>query len=192
MRWDGTKLAEVKLTPLPDSAPADLRLPVNQAVALAQAGLWKEAQETIATVQSADPTVAWNAGLIQLHSAPFARQAASGPYPLLDRVFYGDYAAALDAMRPYTPEQIFAPKSPLITVDVAQGWEKSITQWMTRTTTLAIGVKPDLAAAYYLRGWAINLGQPGSAVALADIEKAAQLDPKEPLFAAALQYLRSR
>ncbi len=190
--WDGAKLAEVKLAPLPASAPAALRTPVNQAVALAQAGLWKDAQAAIAQVTSADPTVVWDAALIKLHAEPFAKQANSGPYPLLDHVFYGDYAAALDDMRPYTPEQIFSAKSPLLTMQIAQGWEKSVANWITKTTTLAVGASPNLAAAYFLRGWANAIASPGSAAAVADVEKALTLAPAEPLYAASAAYLRKK
>jgi len=97
--------------------------------------------------------------------------------------------AALDVMRPYTPEQLFAAKSPLVTVDIAQGGEKSISQWISTTTTLAIGVKPDLAAAYFLRGWAVNLTQPGNPAAIADIERALALAPNELLFVQSAAYL---
>jgi hypothetical protein len=85
-------------------------------------------------------------------------------------------------MRPYTPEQLFGPKSVMLSIQIAQGWEKSITSWITETTTLAIAAKSDLAAAYFLRGWGINLTQPGSPAAIADLEKAVQLAPNETLF----------
>jgi hypothetical protein len=195
LRWDGSKLSEVKLTLLPDSAPADLRAANNQAVTLAQAGLWKDAQEVISktiALKSSDTTVAWNTALIKLHSDPFAKQAANGPYPLLDQLFYGDYTATLNIMRQYSAEQIFGPKSILVSAPPAQGWEKSITQWVTQTTTLALTTQPNLAAAYYLRGWAINLSQPGSAAAVADLEKAVQLAPNETLFAQGLSYLKKK
>ena len=40
-----------------------------------------------------------------------------------------------------------------------------------------------LAAAYFLRGWAINVSKPGDPAVQADITKAAQLKPSEALFA---------
>ncbi len=46
-RWDGQKMVEVKLQLLPESAPAELRALTHQAVELAQAGFWKDAQATI-------------------------------------------------------------------------------------------------------------------------------------------------
>lgn len=192
LSWDGAKLADVKLAPLPASAPAAVRTSVNKAVTLAQAGLWKDAQAAIASVSSTDATAVWNAALIKLHAEPFARQAAEGPYPLLDHVFYGDYAAALNVMRAYTPDKLFAAASPPLAVDIAKGWEKSVVQWITTTTTAAVGAQPDLAAGYFLRGWALNVAQPGSAAALADIEKAAQLAPNDLLFSQSVAYLRKK
>lgn len=195
LRWDGAKLSEVKLALLPDSAPADLRAANNQAVTLAQAGLWKDAQEVISktvALKPNDAAVAWNVALIKLHSDSFAKQAANGPYPLLDQLFYGDYTATLNIMRQYSAEQIFGPKSILVSAPPAQGWEKSITQWVTQTTTLALTTQPNLAAAYYLRGWAVNLTQPGSPAAVADLQKAVQLAPTEILFSQGLAYLQKK
>lgn len=191
LSWDGARLAEVKLTPLPATAAADVRTPVNKAVSLAQAGLWKDAQATMAALTARDATTVWNAALIKLHAEPFARQAAEGPYPLLDHLFYGDYAAALNVVRAYPPQTLFSATAPLLTVDIAKGWEKSIVQWITTTTTAAIGLQPDLAGAYFLRGWAGNLAKPGSAAALADIDRAVQLSPNDLLFTQSAAYLRT-
>ncbi|MCL5264107.1 MAG: hypothetical protein M1343_02730 [Chloroflexi bacterium] len=67
-----------------------------------------------------------------------------------------------------------------------------MTFWITATTSGAIQAQPDLAGAYFLRGWAINLQSPGNPAALADIERAARLDPKEPLFSQSVAFLRKR
>ena len=195
LRWDGSKLAAVKLETLSDTAPAYLRRLNNQAVTLAQAGLWKDAQVAIAqadALKSADQAVRWNAALIKLTGDQFAKQAGNGPFPLLGTVFYGDYTAALDVMRPYTPEQLFTVPSSIISGTVAVGWEPSVTHWITETTTTALAAQPDLAAAYFVRGWGLNLLHSGSAEALADVAKAAQLAPNETLFSQSLAYLRKK
>ncbi len=193
MQWDGTKLSPIDLTPLPDSAPNDLRRLNNRAVEMARAGLWKDAQATIdqaAALGTHDATVAWNAGLIKLYSRALLEQVNAKVYPLLDNVFYGDYAAALAVLRPYPPAELFTKDSPLIKGTPAEGFEDSLIYWITSTTTTAIQFQPDLAGAYFLRGWAEYLANPTGPSALSDIDRAAQLDPTEALFSQSVVYLK--
>jgi len=193
LRWNGSQLVPVELAPLPDSAPTDVRDFNNLAVKLAGAELWKEAQATAEkalALAPQDPTVIWNAALIRLHAEAYQSQLKDSPYPLLVQVFYGDYAAALDVMRPYTADQIFGSNTPLVTGTIASGWEDALSERIITSTTRALAVKPDLAAAYFLRGWATHLVKPGDPQVKADIEKAAALAPNEPLFAEGLAYLK--
>lgn len=195
LRWDGSKLVEVRLEPLPESAPDDLRRLTNQSVDEARAGLWKDAQATMQqalVLKPQDQTVMWDAALLRMHAEAFSQQAQKAAYPLLGNIFYGDYAAALNVMRPYTVAQIFDEKTPLVTGTIAENWRPALTKWITVTTTLATQARPDLASAYFLRGWALLLTDPNSPAALADIERAAQLDPKESLFSESLAYLRKK
>lgn len=194
LAWDGAKLAEVKLAPLPDSAPADLRRLANRAVSLAQARLWKDAWETMAQAQMLKPldaTAAWDAALINLHADAFAKNA-QGSYPLLGSIFYGDDDAALALMRAYPPQALFAKPSPLVVGTAAESWEAALANWITTTTTLQMTAQPDLAAAYFLRGWGLNLVQPNSRAVLTDIERAAQLAPNDTLLKESVRYLRTR
>jgi tetratricopeptide (TPR) repeat protein len=195
LRWNGSKLVLVELTLLPDSAPAEVRDLNNRAVKLAGAELWKEAQATAGqalALAPQDPTVTWNAALIRLHAEAYQSQLKDSPYPLLVQVFYGDYAAALEVMRPYTPEQIFDAPTPLVAGTPAEGWEDALSERIITSTTQALTVQPDLAAAYFLRGWATHLVRPDDPQVKADIEKAATLAPNEPLFAASLAYLKKQ
>ncbi len=192
-RWDGTHLVPVQLERLPETAPADVRQPVNRAVELAQAGLWKDAQAAAAQVPASDDATArWDVALIRLHAEAFAELAREAVYPLLQQAFYGDYAAAVDIMRPYTPQEIFSPSGPLIAGTPAEGWEPDLAAWMGRLAGAALEVEPELAAAYYLRGWATDIAEPGSAQALADVTRAAQVAPQEQLYADSLAYLKAR
>jgi len=193
LRWNGSQLVPVELAPLPDSAPTDVRDFNNLAVKLAGAELWKEAQATAEralALAPQDPTVTWNAALIRLHAEAYQSQLKDSPYPLLVQVFYGDYAAALDVMRPYTADQIFGSNTPLVTGTIASGWEDALSERIITGTTRALAVEPELAAAYFLRGWATHLVKPGDPQVKADIEKAAALAPNEPLFAEGLAYLK--
>ncbi|HOG48750.1 MAG TPA: hypothetical protein PLJ35_16185 [Anaerolineae bacterium] len=193
LRWDGARFVEVRLAALPTSAPEALRGAVNRAVTLAQAGLWKTARAAADLAPpSQDATATWDVALIRLHAEAFAELAREGAYPLLNQAFYGDYAAALNVVRPYTPAQIFDPAGPLIAGTPAEGSVGALAGWLARVTTQALTAQPDLAAAYYLRGWAAYLAEPGSTQALADVEHAAQLAPGEPLFAQTAAWLRER
>jgi hypothetical protein len=194
LAWDGQTFVARGLTRLPDSAPEDVRRPVNLAIEQANAGLWKDAQASISqtlALGTLDPQAAWDVGWIDLNARARADQAASGAYPLLDSLFYGDYQAALDVLRPLSPEERFDPNGPLVAGTQAEGWLDSLTFSITSTTELALAYQPDHAPALFLRGLARELGAPGSPEALADIERAAQLDPNEQLYAESLAYLRS-
>jgi len=195
LRWDGSQMVEVPLTPLPESAPADLRDLNNRAVELAQAGLWKDALASIEQAQeldAQDETVVWNAALIRLtgeaRRPPYDYESIG--YPLLDRIFYGDYVAALDVTGDYSVEELFSQPSRLVVGTIAEGWEDALAEYIQVSATQALRVQPDLAAAWFLRGWATHLSNPGSPEALSDIERAAELDPNEPLFTQSVAYLK--
>ncbi|HEY8477485.1 MAG TPA: hypothetical protein VIN09_11530 [Chloroflexota bacterium] len=195
LRWDGARWTDVQLAPLPESTPAEVRQPGNRAVELARAGLWKDAlpaaEQALARGRS-DETAAWNAALIRLHAEARAEHARNSGYPLLTTVFYGDYDAALEFFRPYQPSQIFTPRTPLVVgtpADQGPGRE-TLTKQIVLATTLALQVKPDLAAAYFLRGWAISLSAPGDPGALANVQRAAELNPAESLYERSVAYLK--
>jgi hypothetical protein len=188
-------MAEVQLNRMPQPAPEELSQLNDRAVDLARGELWKDARETIQkAVQIApdDETVVWNAALIELIAETRAKaaQEPESPYPLLVNVFYGDYAAALELFRPYGPEQIFSPQTPLVAGTTAEGWESNLKDYVADFTGKALQAMPDLAAAYYLRAWATYLVNPSDSGILPDLEMAAQLDPGEKLFSDALSYLK--
>lgn len=193
-RYHDEQMQEVQLLTLPESAPAELRDLNNRAVELAQAGLWKTARETINQVPTpiTNETVAWNERLIRLHADARADQVRDGPYPLLDNIFYGDYAAALDLMRSRSVEAIFGQPTPLVAGTVAEGWEQSLTDWIIQTTAPAIQAEPDLAAAFFLRGWAIHLLDANDPAVLDNLERAVQLAPAEPLFQQSVDYVKTQ
>ncbi|MCX6050780.1 MAG: hypothetical protein NT075_37295 [Chloroflexi bacterium] len=194
LRWDGAKLIPVTLTPLPESAPPALGELNQMAITLVGAGLWKEALTLIQTAtpaQATDETFTWNAAYIHLNAE--AKRAiignANDPYPLLSNLFYGDFVAAVDVMRPDTPAQIFSPSSPLITGTVAAGFENELADTLTKTVDAVLKVRPNLAAAYFLRGWALYLKTQDLAAALPDVKHAAQLAPEDTLYSESVTYL---
>lgn len=194
-RWNGVNLVPVTLSPLPVDTSLDLQLHNDRAIALANAGLWKDALAEIDRalmlgISEPSLTFAWNSLSIRLNAdaraALLQNQAAA--YPLLDHVFYGDFAGAVDLMQRYAPTDIFSPRSPLLVGTVAEGWETTLASWLDHSTTLALAQEPDLAPAHFLHGWgAFLIGE--SDLALADVRKAAELAPDNGFYAASAAYL---
>jgi|GEM_PF-1042203 len=197
LRWDGEQLAQVELSTLDKDAPTELQSLNDRAVELAQAGLWMDAQEAIGQALAADvqdpgieEALAWNDVLIGMHARALAAQVEEGVYPLLGNALYGDYDAAVDAMRPYSAEEIWGPQTPLVVGTEAEGWEFELSTWISRTTNLALRAQPDLAPALFLRGWGAHLGTPGNEQTVSDVARAADLVPDDPLFAQSAAYLQ--
>lgn len=155
----------------------------------------------------------WNKALVRLTGEARRDEAerVEHPYPLLAHAFYGDYPAAVAVMRAHTATELFAMPSALVSGTVAAGWESTLADWITTTTTAAIGVNSQLADAYFLRGWGKWLGGASAAMtgdlppdaapttdvaidpavldaAVADIRRAFDLSP-DPLYAASLSLL---
>ncbi len=195
-RWDGEQMTAVELQPLPASAPLELSAANDRAIRLAEAGLWRDALKSVEDglmlgLTDSSQTFAWNASLIRLNADALRSIIAGGhsPYPLLDYVFYGDYAHAVDLMRPLAPEEIFSPESPLISGTVAAGWEETLSNWIHLSSGAAIGVMPELASAHFLYGWASYLA--GDRVrAIQEVEEAVARAPEDPLYRASLTYLQ--
>jgi hypothetical protein len=172
----------------------------NQAVALSEAGLWKDAMAAITQARQAsvnvqppfdNDTVDWDYGLIKLYSDAMQDRIAHSGYPLLSNAFYGDYAAAVDLMRAYPVSQIFTSTTPLVIGTVAEAWLPELTTSITSTATAALAAAPDLAPAYFLRGWAEYLADPvaGLPQARDDVNRAAARAPNDALFAQAAAFL---
>ncbi len=197
--WDApdAQMMEATLQPFLMGQPQPMRDLVNPAVAAAEAGLWQEALALITQAEALLPsypeadawTLAWDAGLIRLHAQARQQDAASGPYPLLSNVFYGDYAAAVNLMRPYAPAQIFSTSSPLIVGTPAESWEGALSQHILDSANAALAIHPELAPAYFMRGWARYLADPADPQAGADVDQAVALAPDDAFFAQCAAYL---
>ena len=191
--WDSVNLRvlEGRIEHFLMGQPQPMRDLVNPAVDMANAGLWKDALAKITEARDLAPSypecnvqsLNWTYGMIKLHADAMAADAASGTYPLLSRVFYGDYAAAVDLMRSYSPAQVFDPAGPLIAGTVAEGMEGVLSGNIIESANAALALKPDLAEAYLLRGWARNLVVPGDPQVRSDVHQAAALRPGDAFFA---------
>lgn len=193
LNWTNDELAEVQLTDLPEETATELQTLNNQAVKLAQAELWPAASEAISQAVTLAPDneiVTWNNIVIQYHVDRYRERLQHTGFELLSQLLYGDYETALDILRPYTPAEIFDPAGPVIADTLAQGWEDSLSEWVIRNTNLALAVKPDLAAAYFLRAWGLYLVDPTDPQIITDLQEAAALQPDEPLFRDSLEFLQ--
>ncbi|MEO5951779.1 MAG: tetratricopeptide repeat protein [Chloroflexia bacterium] len=187
LHWDGTKLQSLQARNLSGSEPADVKQINDRAVELYKHELMKDALakiEEVATLASTDASVKWNQVLIKLHADARQAHIKESGYPLLADMFYGDYPAAVDVLRGYGAEQVMmrADVSPLVVGTTAEGNAELLVSYITSTTSLALEAEPDLAGAYFLRGWACYLMGDKDAEALADLQKAASLDPNDALF----------
>lgn len=192
LTWNGTAWEEVTFRPAPDTVPEAQRTANDTAVALAQAGLWQDAEALMGTVTAVDPILNWNHVLLTLYTQDLRDLITYGSYPLLNNLFYGDYPDALESLRPYAPADLFAPAAtnPLLLGTVADGWATDLAAYIATFTEAALTQRPDLAGAYFLRGWAVWINDPANSQALADINQAATLTPDDPLFTASAAYLR--
>lgn len=193
LRWTGEALVAVELTRLPEEEDATLRALNNDAVALAEASLYPDALALIREALAMAPDneiVYWNAQEIELYAANRLGYAEEGAYPLLGYVFYGDYAAALEQMRGVDPEAIFSLDSPLIVGTPAEMWVAELSQYLIQFASGALDVQPDLAEAYFLRGWGRFLANPADPAAVDDVAQAALLAPDDPLIGDSYDYLQ--
>jgi hypothetical protein len=189
LHWDGSSLVPTPLTRLENTTTAaELN---NQAINLTEAELWKDARMVINEAKSQAPDnamISWNAAVI--NTVANARENANSSFPIMDRVFFGDYDRVIDILDNYSPAEIFSLESPIIVGTSAEGSEELMAQHIHDFTTLALTLKPDLASAHFLRGWAAYLLNPNDPAALAAVQQAAVLAPDEALYADAAAFLQ--
>lgn len=195
MRWDGNQMVRVELLPLRDTSPTEANRLNQIAVREAKAELWKAAKEDIEKAKAIAPqdeTLGWNVAIIGITADARQAHIKDSGHPLLATVFYGDYDAAIASIRQYSPEELFSPKSPIIVGTPAEGNEESLRKSIIDTTTKALEVDPNLAGAYFLRGWAEFEAGKDSAAATADVKRAAELNSQEEFFKNATAYMTNK
>jgi hypothetical protein len=157
---------------------------------MAEADLWRDARTLIRQARAEapdDPTIAWNASLINLIAG--GRERAIGPYPLLGNVFFGAYDRAVDTMRSYPPAAIFGENPSFVTGTVAEGSLESLVGYALAFSEKALAVNPELAPAHFVRGWALYHADPADPAALASIRRAQALDVSDSLYNQSAAYL---
>ncbi len=192
-RWDGTQMVPVRLEPLSDDAPAAVRSFNERLIALAEAGLWQDAESLLdeaATFSYTEPTLSWNLAHVRLNAAERAAEATNeSAYPLLSKIFYGDYGGAVELMRTIGADGLFIPETELLTETVAANWQVELSERIITNATAALQVNPDLAAAYFVRGWGHYLQAFDEAAAVPDLQEAVALAPTDQLFTKSLKFV---
>lgn len=201
-RWDASssQMVKVELTTLSSEHPELVTIPNNTAVSDARAGLWKDALSQIVlaegTANTADQaaldTIRWNRGVIQINATALSKAVGDSPFPLLAKVFFGDYTAAEDMFHSYAPDQIFSQQSPLIIGTIAEGNQSALSDYLMNSTNNAIGLDPRLSEAYFLRAWAEYLNNPADPNIRTDVMKALSLSPQDALYKASIEYLSAQ
>ncbi|MEZ4616594.1 MAG: hypothetical protein R2867_13995 [Caldilineaceae bacterium] len=192
-RWDGVEMRSVVLAPLGDAAPEAVRSFNETLLALVEAGLWKDAQALLDDAllfSYTEPTLQWNLAYVRVNAE--ARQNAATEdvaYPLLSKVFYGDYAGAVEIMREVGADGLFIPATELVVGTVADGWQTELADRLVNNATAALMQQPDLAAAYFVRGWGEYVRDFDEAAALPDVQKAAELAPDDELYRKSVEFL---
>ncbi len=195
LRWDGHQFTEEGLKFL-DSSSSEIQQLNNQAVELAQAELWQDAQIIIKealSVDNQDKTVAWNASVINLQTDAKRDEAdRHKEYELLlPTLFLGDYDSILGVMQKYSIEELFESPDELTTItEFDDGRQKQATiDWVIKITNSTIDKQPEFAPAYFLRGWAKYLNDSDGLDAATDLQRATQLVPTVSLFSDSYEYL---
>ncbi len=191
-RWDGAQLTQVELNKLTGSYPQELVQLNNRAVELANGELWVDARQSIEgalEIGGDNETVFWNAVLIDLIAESREEEVERSQYPLLNSIFLGDYESAVDLMRSHRPWELFSTESAMVSQTAAEGWEKEIQNWILLFTDKALEVEPDMAAAYFLRGWAMYIVDKSDPRVMRNLRKAVELNPKETFYSENLEFL---
>lgn len=189
LSWTEAGWAEIRLQAQVASTDTALQAANQQMVALAEAGFWQAAAGLAATISRAEPVVAWNASLIEYHVAALQASLIDGTdiQRLFTNLFLGDYEATATLLRPYPPEELFTGQPEIF---AGQPTEQllSLSDVIVARAEQALATDAQLAAAHFLRGWALYLADPADPNALQAIEQADRLAPTDALFADSLFY----
>jgi putative hemolysin len=200
--WENGSMVERTISDLVPQYPTAPYAEQNrQAVAFAQADLWAEAltaiNAAVTAAGSADPpttggTLRWNQRLIQKMHDAHLEAIANSAFPLLNRVFYGDYTGVVEQMRQTTPAEIFSTASPLIVGTVAEGWTTELGRHLLLATERVLAIQPDRAEVFFVQAWGRFLVDATDPAIATDLDHAAQLQPDTPLFVESATWWKNR
>ena len=191
--WDGSRMVAVDLRAPVTNVPAGVASQVDEVLALARAGLWRDAAlAAIAAARRAPESaeVRWLSVLVNRTAAARLVHAGSVAQPLLTTVFAGEYDAAVDLMRAHEPAQAFALDGPLIADTEAERDPSTMATQMLDHTTRALDAAPDRAEIHAVHALALTLASPDDLTeARSAMRRAAQLAPDDTFYAASRDFL---
>ncbi|MGQ9874021.1 MAG: putative hemolysin [Chloroflexus sp.] len=200
--WQNGAMVERTISDLtPEYQTASFAKQNRQALAFVKADLWAEAltaiNAAVAAAGSIDPpttggTLRWNQRLIQKMHNAHLEAIANSAFPLLNRVFYGDYTGVVDQMRQTAPAEIFSTESPLIVGTVAEGWETTLGEHLISATERVLAIQPDRAEVFFVQSWGRFLVDATDPAIATDLDRAAQLQPDTPLFVESATWWKNR
>lgn len=191
MRWNGSEMVPWVATPVTgEGITAEDRDRINQALDLARAELWMDVEWLLHDVDpGSNETAQFNLAWLNLMTAGRSAFATDSPFPLLSRFFYGDYFGATFSFYDMTPAEILNLNGPWLAGTPGEGFFEMWLPTIVEVSSLALGVQPDNHGAYFLRGWARYLLDPGDLAARADIAQAALLNPSHTVYTEVAAYL---
>ena len=106
---------------------------------------------------------------------------------ILNHVYYGDSAGAVDVLRRYDVAQDFNPDSP-VSEELGPIVSSALANIVAKRTTAWLEIRPELAAAHFLREWAYAL-QGTAVAAAAAVRRAVSLAPDDDFYRRTDAYL---
>ncbi len=195
-RLAGADWVEVELA-APPGLPPELAARAARVVALARAGLWREAaSRAVAVARDApgDDGLRWFSTLVNRTAAARLAHAGSPGQPLLTHVLAGEYGAAFALMAGRHPARVFALDGPLIAGTAAsdQAGLRELAERLLDATERALAERPEDPAILAVRALGFAIASPNDlARARAAISAAAASDPDDRFLRSAHAWLRA-
>ncbi len=183
--WDGQALVEAAPRSLVESQSEELRALNDEALALAEAGLYTDALTQIERAREMAPdngTVDWNAAWIRHHLEVSRQLAQASPFPLLSHVFAGDWDSAFDALWAIGPPR-FLSDIPIPGDSAAFGFGETVGAILVQYAQNALTLRPERAEIHALKAWGHYLLAKTDPAVSSGFRRAAELAPGDPRFA---------
>ncbi len=183
--WDGQALVEAAPRSLVGSESETLHALNDEALALAEAGLYADALAQIERAREMAPengTVDWNAAWIRHHLEVSRQLAKASQYPLLGHVFAGDWNTAFDALWA-VGRQRFLSDIPIPGDSAAFGFGDTVGALLVQYAENALALRPERAEIHALGAWGRYLLDNSDPAVASGFQRAAELAAGDPRFA---------
>ena len=193
-RLVGADWVEVKLA-APPGLPPELAARAERAVALARAGLWREAAALaidLARDAPGNDGARWLSILVNRTASARLAHAGSPGQPLLTNVLAGEFGAAFALMAAHHPSRAFALDGPLIAGTAAsdEAGLRVMAARLLDATERALAERPDDPAIFAVRALGFIIASPDDlARARSAISAAVAFGPGDPFLENARAWL---